>query len=132
MYRLLCGDVGFGKTELAMRMVFRAASNNKKSIVLVPTSVLANQHYNTFKGRLQAFGVNVSLLTSSTTNKEKKQIKLQWLEGSLDVIIGTTAVLYDVDFINFASCVIVDEEHRFGVKDKEVVLKAVEQDGGSL
>ena len=122
MYRLLCGDVGFGKTELAMRVAFRVASNNKKSIVLVPTSVLAAQHYNTFKGRLQAFGVNVALLTSSTTNKEKKQIKLQWIEGFLDVLIGTTAVMHDVDFISFASCFIIDEEHRFGVKDKEVAL----------
>ena len=122
MYRLLCGDVGFGKTEIAMRVVFRVASNNKKSIVLVPTSVLAVQHYNTFKGRLGSFGVNVALLTSATTNKEKESIKLRWLEGVLDVLITTTAVMYDVDFIRFASCFVVDEEHRFGVKDKEVVL----------
>jgi len=122
MYRLLCGDVGFGKTELAIRVAFRVAANNKKTIVLVPTSVLAVQHHTVFSGRLKRFGVNVGILTGATTRKDKEKIKDLWVRGTLDVLIGTSAVLYDVDFIGFSSVFIVDEEHRFGVKDKEVVL----------
>jgi len=122
MYRLLCGDVGFGKTELAIRAVFRVVLNGKQAVVLVPTAVLAAQHYKVFVSRMQDFGVNVNILTSSTTTKEKTHIKTDWIEGSLDVLIGTTAIIYDHDFIKFSSLFIVDEEHRFGVKDKEITL----------
>mgnify|MGYP003951691187 CR=1 FL=1 len=122
MYRLLCGDVGFGKTEIAMRMAFRVVLNGGKVVVLVPTSILAAQHYKVFCDRMKSFGVNVSVLTRFLSGKEKSSLKVSWLGGEQDILIGTSAVLYDVDFIRVASAFIVDEEHRFGVKDKEVLI----------
>lgn len=123
MYRLLCGDVGFGKTEISLRAAFRVVVNGGKVLVLSPTSVLARQHYSVFKERLNSFGVIVRLYVGSSSLSNKNDIKNMWIEGGVDIIIGTSAVLYDDVFIKYTSLFIVDEEHKFGVKDKEGVLE---------
>ena len=123
MYRLLCGDVGFGKTEIAMRAAFRVLINNGQVLVLAPTSVLASQHFYVFMDRMKRDGVKIGLMTRLNTLKEKAQIKNRWVRGDLDILIGTHAVLYDPVFIKHTNLFIVDEEHRFGVKDKEGILE---------
>ena len=123
MYRLLCGDVGFGKTELCIRAAFRVVVNGGKVLVLAPTSVLAGQHFRVFQKRVSAFGVVVGLYVGGLTDKQKTQTKASWVEGKIDVLVGTSALLYDDVFIKHASLFVVDEEHRFGVKDKEGVLE---------
>ena len=129
MSRLLCGDVGFGKTELAMRAVFRVVVNGGLAVVLCPTSILASQHFGVFKKRLEAFGVKVGCLVGGLSPSEKAKIKVSWLGGGLDVLVSTSAALYDDVFIKFASLFVVDEEHRFGVKQKEeLVNKFVNKD----
>ena len=129
MSRLLCGDVGFGKTEMAVRASFRVAINGGKVLVLCPTSILVNQHLNVFKQRLEPFGVSVNSLSGGLTLKKRNSIKAKWVESKTDVLISTTAALYDSVFIKDASLAIIDEEHRFGVKDKEsLVNKFVNKD----
>ena len=123
MYRLLCGDVGFGKTEIAMRAAFRVLINNGQVLVLAPTSVLASQHFYVFMDRMKKEGVKVGLITRFNTVKEKTKIKNEWIQGNLDILIGTHTVLYDPVFIKHTNLFIIDEEHRFGVKDKEGVLE---------
>ena len=124
MSRLLCGDVGFGKTELAIRASFRVAINGGKVLVLCPTSILVNQHVAVFCERLKAFGVSVSSLSGGLSKKDRVTIKTGWIENKIDVLIATTAALYDTVFIKDASLVVVDEEHRFGVKDKEEIVNS--------
>ena len=123
MYRLLCGDVGFGKTELCIRAAFRVVINGGRVLVLAPTSVLAGQHFRVFQQRLCDFGVVVDLYTGASSEKKKLNTKTAWIEGGVDILIGTSALLYDVVFIKHTSLFVVDEEHRFGVKDKEGVLE---------
>ena len=123
MYRLVCGDVGFGKTELAIRSAFRVVVNKGRVLVMAPTSVLARQLFEVFHSRLDMFGIVVALYTGACSTKDRNKNKGLWEQGLVDVLIGTTSLTYDVVFIKFASLIIIDEEHRFGVKDKEGFLE---------
>jgi transcription-repair coupling factor (superfamily II helicase) len=119
MDRLLCGDVGYGKTEVAMRAIFKAIMDGKQAAVLAPTTVLAFQHYTTFKQRFTAFPVRIELLSRFRTPKEQRKILEDLEAGSLDLIIGTHRLLSkDVAFKELG-LVVVDEEQRFGVTHKE-------------
>jgi transcription-repair coupling factor (superfamily II helicase) len=119
MDRLLCGDVGYGKTEIAMRAAFKAVNDNKQVAVLAPTTVLAFQHYETFKQRFAAFPVTIEMISRFRTAKQQKEI-LQKLEaGKIDVLIGTHRLLSkDLKFADLG-LLVVDEEQRFGVRHKE-------------
>jgi transcription-repair coupling factor (superfamily II helicase) len=119
MDRLLCGDVGFGKTEVAMRAVFKAISDSKQVGVLVPTTILAQQHYETFLERFADYPVSVGVLSRFRTPKQIKQTLLDLKKGTLDVVIGTHRILSKDVVFNKLGLLIVDEEHRFGVKHKE-------------
>jgi len=119
MDRLLCGDVGYGKTEVAMRAAFKAVSDNRQAAVLAPTTVLAFQHYNTFRQRFAAFPIKVEMLSRFRTAKQQKETIAKIEAGEVDVVIGTHRVLSkDVRFSDLG-LVIVDEEQRFGVRHKE-------------
>ena len=119
MDRLICGDVGFGKTEIAMRAAFKAATDGKQTAVLVPTTVLATQHYHSFRERLANFPVRVDYLSRARTAKEQKQILSDLAEGKIDIIIGTHRLVgKDVKFHDLG-LMIIDEEQKFGVSVKE-------------
>lgn len=119
MDRLVCGDVGFGKTEVAVRAAFKAVQDGKQVGVLVPTTILAEQHYNTFKDRLSQFPVRVAALSRFQTKKEQTEIVKNLEQGQLDVLIGTHRLLSkDIKFKDLG-LLIIDEEHRFGVSAKE-------------
>ncbi len=121
MDRLLCGDVGFGKTEVAMRAAFKAVLNNKQVAYLAPTTVLSKQHYETFKNRMSEFGVNVALLNRFVTKAKQKEILKELIIGSVDILIGTHRVLSnDIKFKDLG-LLIIDEEQRFGVMHKEKI-----------
>lgn len=121
MDRLVCGDVGFGKTEVAMRAAFLAVMNHKQVAVLVPTTLLAQQHYENFKDRFANFPVNVEVLSRFKTAKEQKQILENLAEGKVDILIGTHKLIQsDVKFSDLG-LLIIDEEHRFGVGQKEKI-----------
>lgn len=119
MDHLVCGDVGFGKTEVAMRAAFKAVLDKKQVAVLVPTTILALQHYNSFVNRFKDFPVNIQFLSRFKTAQEVKKIKEDASEGKIDIVIGTHKVLADdLRFLDLG-LVIVDEEQRFGVGHKE-------------
>lgn len=119
MDRLICGDVGFGKTEVAIRAAFKAATDGKQTAVLVPTTVLAYQHFNTFKDRLKEFPVRVDYLSRARTPKQTKQILTDLADGKIDILIGTHKLIgKDVKFKDLG-LLIVDEEQKFGVAVKE-------------
>lgn len=119
MDRLVCGDVGFGKTEIAVRAAFKAVGDSKQVAVLVPTTILAFQHYNTFKDRLKDFPANVDYVNRFKSAKEKKETLKKLEEGKIDIIIGTHALLgKDVKFKDLG-LLIIDEEQKFGVSSKE-------------
>ena len=119
MDRLVCGDVGFGKTEVAIRAAFKAAADSKQVAVLVPTTVLAYQHYRTFTKRLKDFPVNIDYLTRARNAKEMKEILKSLSDGTTDIIIGTHKLVgKDVKFKDLG-LLIVDEEQKFGVSVKE-------------
>lgn len=119
MDRLICGDVGYGKTEVAIRAAFKAVNAGKQVAVLVPTTILAQQHYSTFRGRLSAFPVEVDMLSRFRSRKQQADIIRKLREGSLDIVIGTHRLLSkDVAFKDLG-LLVIDEEHRFGVKHKE-------------
>ena len=121
MDRLVCGDVGYGKTEVALRAAFKAVMSEKQVAILVPTTILALQHYDTFEKRFQNFPVHIEMLNRFRTPKEIKQIKEGLANGTVDIVIGTHSLLSKtVDFDNLG-LLIVDEEHRFGVKHKEKI-----------
>ncbi|HNW39662.1 MAG TPA: transcription-repair coupling factor [Candidatus Omnitrophota bacterium] len=123
MDRLLCGDVGYGKTEVAMRAAFKAVMDNKQVAYLVPTTILAEQHYKNFTARLSNFPVNVAMLSRFRTKQQQGEIIKNLNQGSVDIVIGTHRLLSpDVSFKNLG-LVIVDEEQRFGVKAKEQLKK---------
>ncbi|HKB86721.1 MAG TPA: transcription-repair coupling factor [Ignavibacteriaceae bacterium] len=119
MDRLVCGDVGFGKTEVAVRAAFKAVQDGKQAAVLVPTTILAEQHYNTFKDRLTQFPVSVEVMSRFQSKKKQTEISGNLKEGKVDVVIGTHRLLSkDIAFKDLG-LLIIDEEHRFGVKAKE-------------
>lgn len=119
MDRLVCGDVGFGKTEVALRAAFRAVEEGRQVALLCPTTVLAEQHYQTFKKRMDPFGVNIGLLSRFVPPKRQKTVVAAASRGEIDVLIGTHRLLSkDVDLPNLG-LMILDEEQRFGVKHKE-------------
>lgn len=121
MDRLVCGDVGFGKTEVAMRAAFLSVMNHKQVAVLVPTTLLAQQHYENFKDRFANLPVNVEVLSRFKTAKEQKQILENLAEGKVDILIGTHKLIQsDVKFSDLG-LLIIDEEHRFGVGQKEKI-----------
>ena len=121
MDRLLCGDVGYGKTEVAIRAAFKAVMDQKQVAYLVPTTVLANQQYETFKERMKDFPIRVELLNRFKTQKEQKEIVKKLELGEIDVVIGTHRILSKDVIFKDLGLLIIDEEHRFGVKDKEKI-----------
>ena len=121
MDRLLCGDVGYGKTEVAIRAAFKAVIDQKQVAYLVPTTVLANQQYESFKARMENFAIKVELLNRFRTKKEQEEVIRKLKLGEVDVVIGTHRLLSkDVEFKDLG-LLIIDEEQRFGVKDKEKI-----------
>ena len=126
MDRLICGDVGFGKTEIAIRAAFKAVQENKQVVYLVPTTILAQQHYNTFVQRMKEFPVRVDLLCRFRTPAQQKKTIEDLKKGQVDIIIGTHRVLSkDVAFKDLG-LLIIDEEQRFGVQHKEKIKKLKE------
>jgi len=119
MNRLLCGDVGFGKTELALRSAFRVVCSGKQVLVLAPTTVLASQLYASFRSRFDAFSVSVGLVSRFKASSVRRKIMSDFSNNNIDVLIGTHSLLYgDISFNN-TGLLVIDEEHRFGVKQKD-------------
>ncbi|MFH0926429.1 MAG: transcription-repair coupling factor [bacterium] len=123
MDRLLCGDVGYGKTEVAMRAAFKAVMDNKQVAILVPTTILAQQHYQTFSQRFAPFPVTIEVLSRFKSPKEQKKITKKLREGVVDIIIGTHRLLQSDIAFKDIGLLIVDEEQRFGVTHKEKLKK---------
>ena len=121
MDRLVCGDVGFGKTEVAVRAAFAAAVNGKQTLVLCPTTILAEQHWNTFKARYLDFPVRVEMVSRFRKPAETKQILKDFAEGKIEVLVGTHRVLSRDVIPKDLGLVILDEEQRFGVAQKELL-----------
>ncbi|MFC0525649.1 transcription-repair coupling factor [Pontibacillus salicampi] len=121
MDRLLCGDVGYGKTEVAIRAAFKAIADGKQVAILVPTTILAQQHYETIRERFQDFPVNIGLLSRFRTRKQQKETIDGLKNGSVDLVIGTHRVLSKDIKVKELGLLIVDEEQRFGVKHKEKI-----------
>ena len=119
MDRLLCGDVGFGKTEVAIRAAFKCVMDGKQCAVLVPTTILAWQHYQTFRKRMEGFPIKVDILSRFRTPREQEQVLEELRRGEIDIVVGTHRLVQkDVKFKDLGLC-IIDEEQRFGVKHKE-------------
>lgn len=127
MDRLVCGDVGFGKTEVAMRAAFVAVQNNKQVAVLVPTTLLAQQHYESFKDRFADWPVRIEVLSRFGSSKSHQKTIEDLAEGKVDIVIGTHKILQENIQFKQLGLMIVDEEHRFGVRDKERI-KALRAD----
>ncbi len=119
MDRLVCGDVGFGKTEVAVRAAFKAATDGKQVAVLVPTTVLAYQHYQTFKSRLKDFPVTVDYLSRARDTKSLKQVLADLASGKIDIIIGTHKLIGKAVKFHDLGLLVIDEEQKFGVSVKE-------------
>jgi transcription-repair coupling factor (superfamily II helicase) len=121
MDRLVCGDVGFGKTEVAIRSIFKAVTSGKQAALLVPTTILAQQHYHSLQERYAAYPVNIALLNRFKSNAEKKEIARKLKTGELDIVVGTHQLLAkDVEFKDLG-LLVIDEEQRFGVAQKEKI-----------
>jgi len=119
MDRLICGDVGYGKTEVAIRATYRTVMNGKQVAILVPTTILAQQHYQTFRDRFKTYPVVIEVLSRFKGPREQKEVLGRLSEGKVDIIVGTHRLLQrDVVFRDLG-LVVVDEEHRFGVTHKE-------------
>ncbi len=121
MDRLVCGDVGFGKTEIAIRAAFKTCCDNKQAVILVPTTILAFQHYKTFSDRLKDFPVTVDYLNRFKSSKEKKETLKKLEEGKVDIIIGTHAMLGNAVKFKDLGLMVIDEEQKFGVAAKEKI-----------
>lgn len=124
MDRLVCGDVGFGKTEVAMRAAFLATAGGKQVLMLVPTTLLAQQHYENFRDRFANWAVNIEVISRFKSGKEQEQLLKQAGEGKVDILIGTHKLLHNPVTLKNLGLLIIDEEHRFGVQQKEK-LKAM-------
>lgn len=123
MDRLLCGDVGFGKTEVALRAVFKAVMDSKQAAMLVPTTILAEQHYQTMLERFKAYPIKIAMLSRLVTPAKQRQVKDQLKRGLIDVVVGTHALLSENIAFKDLGLLVVDEEQRFGVKHKEKIRK---------
>jgi len=123
MDRLVCGDVGFGKTEIAMRAAFLAVESGKQVAILVPTTLLANQHYQTFTDRFSKFPIVIKSLSRFQNTKEQNQIKSDLNLGKIDIVVGTHKLIQGGISYQNLGLIIIDEEHRFGVKQKESLKK---------
>src|SRR5699024_1809054 len=123
MDRLICGDVGFGKTEVAVRAAFKAVMNNKQAAMLVPTTILADQHYKTFVRRMKDFPVSIAVLSRFRSRAQQKETLKRLKDGTVDIVVGTHRLTSkDVQF-NDLGLLIIDEEQRFGVSAKEKLKK---------
>ena len=127
MDRLICGEVGFGKTEVAMRAAFIAALNNKQTCILVPTTLLAAQHFASFEKRFQDSGISIAALSRNINLKEKEKLLQGLGSGEIDIVIGTHALLQGNIRFNDLGLLIIDEEHRFGVRQKEKIKTLKEE-----
>ena len=127
MDRLICGEVGFGKTEVAMRAAFIAALNNKQTCILVPTTLLASQHFASFVERFTDSGISISILSRNISNKEKDALLLGLESGEIDIVIGTHALIQGNIKFKDLGLLIIDEEHRFGVRQKEKIKTLKEE-----
>jgi transcription-repair coupling factor (superfamily II helicase) len=123
MDRLICGDVGFGKTEVAMRAAFISVMNNRQVVILVPTTLLANQHYNNFLDRFSSLPVSIEEISRFKSVKQQKETIEKLNNGKIDIIIGTHRLLQKDIQLENVGLIIVDEEHRFGVRQKEMLKK---------
>ncbi len=123
MDRLLCGDVGYGKTEVALRAAFKAVMESKQVAVLVPTTILAQQHYNTFRERFAGYPVTVEMLSRFRTSREQRQIVQDLKDGRIDIVIGTHRLVQEDIVFKDLGLLVVDEEQRFGVTHKEKLKK---------
>ena len=123
MDRLVCGDVGFGKTEVAIRAIFKAITSGKQVILLAPTTILAQQHWRTINNRFSPYPIKISLLNRFKTNKEKKEIYIGLKNNKVDLVIATHQILAKEIDINNLGLLVIDEEQRFGVKQKEKIKK---------
>lgn len=119
MDRLICGDVGFGKTEVAMRAIFKAVTSGKQVAVVVPTTILALQHFQTISERFKPFGVNVDLMSRFRSAKQQKETIKRLATGECDVVVGTHRLLQEGVIFKDLGLLVIDEEHRFGVRHKE-------------
>lgn len=119
MDRLICGDVGFGKTEVAIRAAFKAVADNKQVAVLAPTTILTLQHYNSFKERLKDFPVSIGLLNRFRSQKEQKETREALANGKVDIVIGTHSLVGKQVKLNDLGLLVIDEEQKFGVSTKE-------------
>jgi transcription-repair coupling factor (superfamily II helicase) len=127
MDRVICGDVGFGKTEVILRAAHIAVSNSKQVIILVPTTILAKQHYQTFKTRFSNYNINISLLTRVLSTVDKKGVLEDIDNGNTHIVIGTHALLNKNITYHNLGLLIIDEEHKFGVKHKEIIKTIKEE-----
>ena len=123
MDRLICGDVGYGKTEIAIRAAFKAVQENKQVVYLVPTTILAQQHYNTFCQRMKDFPVRVDLMCRFRTPAQQRDTIQNLKRGLVDIVVGTHRVLSDDIEYKDLGLLIIDEEQRFGVQHKEKIKK---------
>ena len=126
MDRLVCGEVGFGKTEVAMRASFITAFNNKQTCVLVPTTLLAQQHFETFIKRFKKTPIKVEKISRNVTAKKRRDVLEKLAKGNIDILIGTHSILQDSVKFHDLGLLVIDEEHRFGVRQKEKIKKLKE------
>src|SRR5205823_4534022 len=119
MDRLVCGDVGYGKTEVALRAAFKAVLDGKQVAILVPTTILAQQHFNTFTQRLAAFPTEIEMLSRFRSKKQQEETLEKLRRGKVDIIIGTHRLLQKDVIFKDLGLLVIDEEQRFGVKHKE-------------
>ena len=119
MDRLICGDVGFGKTEVAMRAIFKAVTSGKQVALIAPTTILALQHYQTISDRFKPYGINVELLSRFRSQKQQKETLQNMALGKCEVVVGTHRLLQDKIYFKDLGLLVIDEEHRFGVRHKE-------------
>jgi transcription-repair coupling factor (superfamily II helicase) len=119
MDRLICGDVGYGKTEVAIRAAYRGVMDGKQVAILVPTTVLAQQHHQTFCDRFKTYPIVIEVLSRFKSPREQKEILRRLREGKVDIVIGTHRLLQKDVVFRDLGLVVIDEEHRFGVTDKE-------------